>query len=208
MSFLVTCRLCGGKVSSTADRCPHCGEPHFLPDMPTVTFNVKIIGKPDLERLVPKTEGINRSIDYGRPYARDYDISYEISLRDGQFISQGDTFSSLNRRVYADDETFSPNVRMEGPVIHGTIRVDFKEQEVYYEGDGDSSRKDVSKDTKLEPIAFKPGDSVSIVISIEKQAQTYEKNKYAMVLGFPMKLPTKQQFTKYSYRIGEIKTAK
>lgn len=31
MAFLSNCRLCGGRVSSEADSCPHCGHPSPAP---------------------------------------------------------------------------------------------------------------------------------------------------------------------------------
>jgi hypothetical protein len=29
MSFLVKCFVCGGQVSRSASKCPHCGDPYF-----------------------------------------------------------------------------------------------------------------------------------------------------------------------------------
>lgn len=31
MSELINCKTCGGKVSTAASMCPHCGEPNFKP---------------------------------------------------------------------------------------------------------------------------------------------------------------------------------
>lgn len=32
MAILLSCKVCGGKVSSDARQCPHCGSPNFIPD--------------------------------------------------------------------------------------------------------------------------------------------------------------------------------
>ena len=32
MSELINCKTCGGKVSTAATKCPHCGEPYFKSD--------------------------------------------------------------------------------------------------------------------------------------------------------------------------------
>lgn len=52
MAVLLNCVVCGGKVSSDASSCPHCGTPSFMSDEYIQKESIEIWEKQERERII------------------------------------------------------------------------------------------------------------------------------------------------------------